>query len=297
MKKLILIISILALAIGLILSLSGDNTTTASASQMTLDSKPIQYITLLCLDDRLTKPGQSERDKEIIQLAFEQFEKVAKGHLLINSKDRFLVCIAPQKGNDSNVESFAQSLCFELPKIAAKDRVSTLNDFKTTLSTKIDNLYNAGYRGDQSSLYSGSDIWSFINSTLPTMTNEEYDTKLLVLSDGYFDFEDGKPQLIANNRSTKSEHVFKKFRGNTNVLAEMKAGDFGILKTDKVFPNTTLCIAEIYPKNPDMLEWDILSYIWEDWATECGISINKEHIIQSNIPAVINPSIVGFLRS
>ena len=297
MKKLILIISILALAIGLIISLSGDKITTASEPQMRFDSKPIQYITLLCLDDRLTKPGQSERDKEIIQLAFEQFEKVAKGHLLINSKDRFLVCIAPQIGNDSNLESLAQSLCFDLPKIAAKDRVATLNDFKSTLSTKIDNLYNAGYRGDQSSLYSGSDIWSFINSTLPTMTNEEYDTKLLVLSDGYFDFEDGKPQLIANNRSTKSEHLFKKFRGNTNAKVEMKAGDFGILKTNKVFPNTTLCIAEIYPKNPDMLEWDILSYIWEDWATECGISINKEHIIQSNIPAIINPSIVGFLSS
>jgi hypothetical protein len=65
----------------------------------------------------------------------------------------------------------------------------------------------------------------------------------------------------------------------------------------KVFPNTTLCIAEIYRKNPDMLESDILSHIWEEWATECGISINKEHIIQSNIPAVINPSIIGFLNS
>lgn len=297
MKKLILIVSILALAIGLILSLSGDNTTTAGAPRMTLDSKPIQYISLLCLDDRLTKPGQSERDKEIIQLAFEQFEKVAKGHLLINSKDRFLVCIAPQKGDDSNVESLAQSLCFDLPKIAAKDRVSALNDFKSTLSSNIDNLYNTAYRGEQSSLYDGSDIWTFINSTLPSLTNEEYDTKLLILSDGYFDFEDGKPELQANNRCTKSDNIFKKFRGNPKAKADMKAGDFGILKTDKVFPNTTLCIAEIYPKHPDMLEWDILSYLWEDWATECGIGINKEHIIQSNMPAVTNPAIVEFLNS
>jgi hypothetical protein len=77
----------------------------------------------------------------------------------------------------------------------------------------------------------------------------------------------------------------------------MKAGDFGILKTDKVFPNTTLCIAEIYPKNPDMLEWDILSYIWEDWATQCGIRIQKEHILGTNIPAVTHNAISGFLNS
>jgi hypothetical protein len=77
----------------------------------------------------------------------------------------------------------------------------------------------------------------------------------------------------------------------------MKAGDFGILKTEKVFPNTTLCIAEIYPKNPDMLEWDILSYIWEDWATECVIGINKEHIIKSGNPAVTHPAIIDFLNS
>jgi hypothetical protein len=65
----------------------------------------------------------------------------------------------------------------------------------------------------------------------------------------------------------------------------------------KVFPKTTLCIAEIYPKNPDMLEFDILSYIWEDWAAQCGIRIQKEHMLRTNIPAVTHYAISGFLNS
>ena len=295
MKKFILIISVIALIAGILFGLKGEETTNSDNAELNINSKPVQYVMLLSLDDRLLAPGQRERDKEIIQLAFEQFEKVAKGHLLINSKDRFLVCIAPQKGNDSNVKSLAQSLCFDLPKIAAKDRVATLNDFKSTLSTKIDNLYNAAYKGDNSSLYDGSNIWKLFNETLPEISNEQVDTKVILLCDGYFDFEKGNGELKRGNRSTKSDEIFETFRGKEDGIEQMRREDYGILQVSKAFPFVQVCVAELLPKHDDQMESDILTYIWQDWLTANGM--NEPKIILSGIPAVTHPRIQLFLNS
>ena len=98
MKTKIVAIAILFVSlIGTFIYLQSNNEDQKEETKVS-SKKPDQFIVVLDLSDRITRPGQIETDKQLIEKIFAEFDKRAKSHLLMNSKDRFQVYIAPQKG-------------------------------------------------------------------------------------------------------------------------------------------------------------------------------------------------------
>lgn len=234
-----------------------------------------QYIVLLDLSDRISQDGQIETDKTIIKNLFQNFKKDVFKHLIMNSKDRFQICIAPQKylGFDKNLES--DELTIDLSKFKSAEKLKKLTSFENLLSSKMDSLYNKAYKGRNSKNYQGSNIWQYFNEELLDVTNEKYLTKLIVLTDGYFDFEKGNAE-IKNDKGSTTTSFISKLRRHENWKEVMKKEKYCILPINQRFKNLKICVAEIRSKEESNLnETEMLKYIWAQWLNSSLIDSNS----------------------
>jgi hypothetical protein len=259
---------------------------------------PEQFIVLLDLSDRITQPGQIDADKKIILNTFEEFEKKVHAHLVINSKDRFQVCIAPQKNLPFDKDIVSERLTLDLSAIKPAERVPKIKEFKNTLSQKLDSLYERAYHGEDTRKYQGSNIWQFFNEELPILSSDNVVTKVVVLTDGYFDFEEGNANLSDGKLSTSTEFL-SKLRGQKEWKAEIDKNGFGILPIRKGFHNTIVCVSEIRSKFASNLnETEMLQYVWTKWLDKNGIPKSKcPTLIHGNISTTTNQLSLFFCQT
>jgi hypothetical protein len=258
-------------------------------------AKPEQFIVLLDLSDRIIQPGQIETDKQVIEKVFEEFEKKAKSHLIMNSKDRFQICIAPQKNLPFDRDIESENMTFDFAKIKVAERVKKLDEFRASLRSKLDELYTKAYMGNESKNYQGSNIWQFFNENLPPMTSKKNSTRLVVITDGYFDFEEGNAKLVHGNKSTTTNFI-SQIRNNDNWKEKIEKEDLGILPISGQLSNVSVCVAGIRSKNPNNLnEVEMLSFIWAKWLSSIGFSKEDFKTIQYNSISIIHNQIVEFL--
>jgi hypothetical protein len=266
---------------GIFLNNIGAATKTEIAST---EKSPEQFIVLLDLSDRIIKPGQVDADKQLIKKSFEEFEKKVHTHLVINSRDRFQVCIAPQKNLPFDKDIESQALTLDLSTIKAAEKLKRIKIFKESLSAKLDNLYSKAYIGDDSRKYQGSNIWQFFNESLPELASNKIMTKLVVITDGYFDFEQNNAELKDANLSTTTT-FFSQVRKKQNWKSEIEKNGYGILPIKNSIKNISVCVSEIRSKcNNNLNEVDMLQYIWLKWLIKNGVSESSCHtILHGNI--------------
>lgn len=258
-------------------------------------SKPVQIVILLDLSDRIIQPGQIETDKELIIKAFDEFQKQAQSHLLMNSKDRFQVCIAHQKKLpfDKDVES--EKLTIDLDIIKKAERVKRLKEFNVSLRSKLDSLYSSAYKGNDTKNYEGSNLWQFFNESLPSLLSEKVNTKVIVLTDGYFDFENRNAVLNKGVLSTTTNFI-SKLRENINWEAEMKKSGYGILPVDEPLKFVSVCVSEVRSKSENNLnETAMLKCIWSNWLNSNGIGDSSYDIVMHSNISNSKSKISGFL--
>ena len=95
--------------------------------------------------------------------------------------------------------------CIDVIEMQNEFRIVGLVGYKNEINTKIfgydviasdeslknlSNLYQQAYLGNKDSDYPGVDIWQYFNEQINTDLDSKYNNKILVLTDGYFDFED-----------------------------------------------------------------------------------------------------------
>ena len=261
-KIIITTICLGSLLIGLLLANKSGNKT----NEVVVSNKnKSQYLVLLDLSDRITKPGQIASDKEMIENVYAEFEKTVYKHLAMNSKDRFQVCIAPQKnlGFDKDIES--DKLTLDLAQNKPAEKLKRLKDFGVRLKSRLDSLYCKADKGVDPKKYEGSNIWQFFNEMLADMTNDKTETKLVVITDGYFDFEKGNPEIKKGNLATTTAFISKIGRMQDWKSVIAKEG-YGILPLNRKFENLAVCVAEIRSKNDNNLnETEILNFVWTSW--------------------------------
>ncbi len=239
------------------------------------------YVILLDLSDRLlTNPNQTDIDTSAIRSVFEKFEADIKRHLVVKSKDKFSIRVIPQKNSTLPINSFENILTIDLANYSAADKLTRLNDFKTKLGTTIKMLYQQAYLGNKSSDYFGVDIWQYFKEQINTDIKEGYENHIIVLTDGYFDFENKARGLSSGNQSTASTHLLSKLNtSNWKKIAEdNKIGIIPVsLKSDVQF-----IIAGIQPKNDDLMEASKLTYLWQKWLTQSGVKNVSTPIVNAS---------------
>ena len=240
------------------------------------------YVIVLDLSDRLLNKGQTQKDSALIMTAFNEFEKIARSPLIVTSNDRFIVRIIPQKGSPLRQDYFENKLNIDLSGVDAAHKNGSFASFKSGLSATISDLYKAAYLGGSSKNYAGVDIWQFFNNEINTELRPDAANKVIIVTDGYFDFNDNSSVVHRRNQHT-----------NTNFINGLKGVDWkanavkdsiGLIPVS-IQTKATWIIAGLQPKNSDILMADKLAYFWEKWLVESGA--NSPKIILDNSSSVM----------
>ena len=278
MKTIQFIISILFL-----LAVSCSN----SPSDQVKDSgKPVNFMILLDLSDRLITTGQSERDIEIVKAVFEEFNANVRKNLVINSRDKFQVIIAPQKGVPYNSSDYENAMFIDMGSLNSGVKLNKLVEFDKRLNNVLQELYSKAYLGSATSYYPGTGIWQFFNENLEFLSGKDYDNRLVVLTDGYFDLEDYSRQLPEGKRYPTTSFL-SSVRNKSDWKKIIESNDLGLIPIKKEFSDIKVFVTEINPKYDFQYESDMLVYIWEKWCREMKINVT-EVLVKTSLPQTTN---------
>lgn len=231
--------------------------------------KPINYSIILDLSDRILQKHQIEKDIALIEKTFKHFETQARRGLILTSKDRFSVKIIPQKGSPVDMEFFENSLQINLNEIAVKDKNLKLQALSSSIRGVLLKLSKACMFSEHSRDYFGVDIWSYLNNKGSEFFNiEGYENITLIITDGYFDFENKDHVLKFKNRFTSTQ--FLNSLNGFDWQSKAETGDYGLIPI-KLNANVSWIISGIQSKNSsDILQTKKIAYFWEKWLNESG---------------------------
>ena len=243
-------------------------------------TKASNYTIVLDLSDRLLESGQAEKDIAIIEEAFKIFESVAKKNLILSSKDRFTIKLIPQRGSKLNWNLYENKLQLSLDKIEAKEKNKQLVGLKDSIHQILQNLYKEAYHGPKSSDYFGVDIWEYLHNNSSSLSPNNYNNTVVIITDGYFDFENNHHVLREGNKYTNTNFLNK--LNNVNWKEESEKNQIGLIPI-KLESKTKFIMAGVYSKNnSDVLQIEKLEYFWLKWLYESGIKSKEKIVFISN---------------
>ena len=253
------------------------------SSSTTTEKQAESYIILLDLSDRLLNNGQAEQDIELIGHIFETYESTVRNNLIINSKDKFRIVIAPQERMNINQHFFESLFYLDMSKVNITTKRTELERFKQELKNNLNNLYAEVLNNKtKTSDFRGADIWKYFNDYLSGDIEKNNKNRLFIFSDGYFDFEPASAKKEVGNRSTTSSFL-NLVRGKNNWQELIENKDYGIIPVPKQFDSLSVCLIEIYPKHTNLDETDMIQFVWKRWLCEMNIK-NIGFIPHASIP-------------
>ena len=243
----------------------------AEQSSTAMEKQPENYIILLDLSDRLLNNGQAEQDIELICHIFEKYELIVRNNLIINSKDRFSIVIAPQERMNINQNQYESLFYLDMSKVNIAEKRVKLERFKQDLKNNLNNMYaEVTYNKTKTSDFQGADIWKYFNDYLTGDIEKNNKNQLFILSDGYFDFESGSAKKVVENKSTTSAFL-NSVRSKNNWREIIEKNDYGIIPVSKQFDSLSVCLMEIFPKYTNLDETDMIQFVWRRWLCEMNI--------------------------
>jgi hypothetical protein len=228
-------------------------------------------IILADLSDRLLAKEQMHRDSALLHTIFETYVKLARQRYFIHSKDRLQILAAPQKTLPAATEEIERQLRFDMGAVPIKEKAKWLTAKQNFFDSLAGNLYYMAAAGRQSSDYAGSDIWKFFDQYLDAYLVKDNHTlnKIVVLTDGYFDFESLKDKKKAGCRYSYSSELMQQARTKGTNWARV-FDTCGLIPV-RLPKNTEILVAELSPKNSHPQEEDIIAALWKKWLSESGV--------------------------
>ena len=233
----------------------------------------INYTVVLDLSDRILLPNQLDKDLYLIENYFKSFEEHSRRNLVLTSKNRFSVKIIPQKNSPLNVEHYEDLLKIYLDETAVKDKNKSLLALSQSLPKILENLKKEALYGKKSSNYFGVDIWAYLHDNGKRLSKAGYDNNVLVLTDGYFDFESQSHVIQNKNQYTSTRFLNELTIADWKQISESKG--YGLLPIE-LEKNTNWIIAGISGKKTnDILQTEKITYFWKKWLTQSGVATSQ----------------------
>jgi hypothetical protein len=227
----------------------------------------LNFVVLVDLSDRIIYPSQSEKDIAAIESLFSRFERKVNRNLVIKSADKFRVRIIPQRGSRLPAEQWENRLSLDLSILDPGSKAKSLNLFREQLHQNLQELYREAYQGNQPENYFGVDTWSYFFDQVTPDILPGYDNTVLVLTDGYFDFESDAHTLRMKNRYTSTSFLSE--LGSFDWERKARNEDIGLLPVT-VPSNARWLVCGIRAKNDDLLMNKKLCFFWRKWLNESG---------------------------
>ena len=235
--------------------------------------KPKNYTVILDLSDRILVGDQLEKDMYIIEQTFKLFEKQSRNSLVLTAKNRFAVKIIPQKNSPLQSSHFEDLLCINLDEIDIQEKNKKLLIFANSLSQTLSDLKHQALFSKKNSDYFGVDIWAYLNNKGQDYSKVNFDNYILMLTDGYFDFENSSHVITINNQHTSTK--FLKDLKSPDWLEISNSQKYGLMpiKLDK---ETKWIVAGLCGKKEnDILQTEKISFFWKKWLNESGVSYSN----------------------
>lgn len=233
---------------------------------------PRNYVVMLDLSDRLLAAGQAERDQALILDVFGRFEQAVRRNLIINSRDCFRVVLAPQAGAAYRADQAMADLYLDMEGPIAGKR-QRLDAFRAALPKRLGQLYQQATAGkSRTSDFRGCDIWQYFNEHLSSDLRATHQNSLIILTDGYFDFEHNTHLKQKGIRSTDSHRLMASLRTTPDWQQLIRRPNTGLLPVAKRFAPVQVWVAELHPKVDHLDELDLLKAIWTKWLRDMGMS-------------------------
>lgn len=234
----------------------------------------INYVIVLDLSDRLLEPNQIKNDKELIWTAFREFHQRIKSELIyvLATNSSFKVVIPTSRNLGINSAEKMNELSITLNDLRTnKNRII---EFEQKLPSKIHALYREVMSGKKSKKeFHGTDIWEFFSYRLKYNLVPNADNRVLVITDGYFDFEtEGHVQKQGNLYSSTS--FLKTIRSKDLQAIEklFTSKKIGLIPFQTNGISFQVGVVEIQSKFPDNLkEIEILTQTWKYWLNFSGV--------------------------
>lgn len=244
--------------------------TSCGCEEVKTEKKPINQIVLLDLSDRILVPEQLDKDFALIATAFKSFEKQARQNLVLSSKDRFCVKIIPQKNSPLDVNQYEDLLQLYLDETEVAAKNKSLLSLSKTLPKILENLKKDALYGKTSNAYFGVDIWAYLHDNGMNLSISGYENQILILTDGYFDFESQAHVLKDKNQYTSTRFLNDLSTSNWKEISTSQQYGLLPIKLDK---NSKWIIAGLSGKKVnDILQTEKITYFWEKWLNQSGVS-------------------------
>lgn len=259
----------------------------------------VNLTILLDLSDRLSHPGQIERDTAIIRKIVDDFQdQVGRNHYQY-SKDKIQLLVAPQADN--------RPINFN-PYIDIEQEVRDNKIIRQILPGKVEDFMKQVrdiYAGHPK--FTGADIWTFFRDMPASLIKKSYAEKvshdsvyydfkneMIILTDGYMAFDRAVQERREQNRTCMQ---VSKLRSDPNWEE-----DFSKYKmkpvSGKDFGNLTVLMLEISPFKPQIYtnEISIIQKYWQTWFSDMNVRL---FALQQNNEAIplIDATVRNFMAN
>jgi hypothetical protein len=223
-------------------------------------------VILADLGQRLSLYDQPQRDRLIINTLFDQFEKAARQHQFIHSKDKLHVVALPNHHLNPVLTSLQNALMLDMENVPLNERSKYIRDTKKGFLQALDSLYaGAGHSNQQGH----SQLWTFFSGSLSSYlkTDTSFDNYVIVLTNGY---ADGAGD--AQHGYTASTSLMQAARQQANWQSFVTRQPLKPVSLNT--PRVHLFFAEIaadtaFENFPDELK--LLQQVWQVWAAALNI--------------------------
>lgn len=255
----------------------------SNANETSNIKKSNNYVVIIDLSDRIIqRQDQAEIDTIAIRALFEKFEKSVQQKLTVKSADKFSLRIIPQQKSSLPISFFENNLSIDMGKYSAAEKLNKLIAFKSNFSNQLKTLYSQAFLGNKSSDFSGVDIWQYFNDQINSDLDSEYNNQVLIITDGYFDFQDKQHGITEKQYATTTSPLLSKMSG-VQWKAKADSLDLGLIPVKLNIPATwQVCGIQSKSGDKDLLEAKKLSYIWKKWLVASGATKVNEPIINSS---------------
>jgi hypothetical protein len=246
-----------------------------------------KFVVVLDLSDRLLyNNNQKNTDIAAILAFFSRFEEKVKSKLYIKSKEKFSIRILKQRNTPLNIDSIENCLQLNLETAVVSEKRIQTEKFKTSLEKKLIAIYNAAIFSKTAREFKGVDIWAFFNADISNELAPNYTTSIMVLTDGYFDFEDPAIGLRNKQQSTITAQLLPKLQG-INWKQTADANNIGLIPV-KMDTNMKMLVVGIQPKTNDILANEKLIYLWQKWIKQSGGKLIAQPIVNASSSVIAN---------
>ncbi|WP_035558190.1 hypothetical protein [Hymenobacter sp. IS2118] len=231
---------------------------------------------MLDLSDRILQEGQITRDTALIGQVIKSYQAEVAQKLYVGSADRLKIVLAPQASHSVAVQQLGQGLYLDLGQVALAQR-RQLAEPLGRIRQQVANLYAAASQDRSPRHYAGADLWHYFRDQLaldfPSSPDYEDHNHLLVLTDGYLDFESYDGHRQAGHRYASTRFVPELAQRGEQWPAVYKKNNYGLMPLPgprtAALRHLQVVVAEVQPHAEYHL--DILTAIWQQWLQESGM--------------------------